>query len=410
MKVLYLDCFSGISGDMLLGAMLDLGLPLAGLQQALGSLMTDGATIAVDRVTRGGLAAAKFRLTENDGRSKGHGEDHHRAHDHGHRTVSEILSLIDCSSLSSRGRQTAAALFRRLAEVEAAMHQVPVEHVHLHEVGALDSIVDVVGAVYAFEWLAADRVVASPLNVGHGTVRAAHGVLPVPAPATAKLLEGVPIYASGPEMELVTPTGALLVTAYATEFGSLPQMRVERIGYGAGDRDPVGQPNVLRAMQGTAEDGTGLERVVVIECEIDDMNPQIFGLVMDRLLAAGALDVYYVPVQMKKNRPATLITVIARPQDRDPLAAIVFRETTTIGLRYQELDRERLDRESVTVETPLGPVRIKVARRHGEVMNEAPEFDDCVRLARERQLPVKDVLALAMKAYLEAHPAPRTGH
>jgi uncharacterized protein (DUF111 family) len=204
-------------------------------------------------------------------------------------------------------------------------------------------------------------------------------------------------------MELVTPTGALLVTAYAAEFGSLPPMRVDRIGYGAGDRDPAGQPNVLRAMLGTSEARAELERVTVVECEIDDMNPQIFGIVMERLLAAGALDVYYAPVQMKKNRPATLVTVIARPPDRDAIASILFRETTTLGLRYQELDRERLDRESVVAETALGPVRIKVARRHGEVMNAAPEFDDCVRLARERRVPVKDVQALAMKAYLEQH-------
>jgi uncharacterized protein (TIGR00299 family) protein len=401
MKLLYLDCFSGISGDMTLGALLDLGLPFDELRQALGSLMIEGWEIGVERVVRGGIAASKFNVFEPRGSSPAAHAGQAGSHGHGHRTLAEITRLIEQSALSADGRRKAATLFRRLAEVEAGIHQMPVEQVHLHEVGAVDSIVDIVGAVFAFEWLAPDRVVVSPLNVGRGTVRMAHGVLPVPAPATAQLLQGVPIYASGPEMEMVTPTGALIVTAYAQQFGSLPAMRVERIGYGAGDHDPDGQPNVLRAMLGTAEAPVTVERVLVIECEIDDMNPQIFGVVMDRLLAAGALDVYYAPVQMKKNRPATLVTVIARPADRDALAGILFRETTTIGLRYQELDRERLDRESMSVETALGAVRIKIARRGGVVMNAAPEFDDCVRLARERQMPVKDVQAMAMKAYLD---------
>ncbi len=396
MKLLYLDCFSGISGDMTLGALLDLGLPIEELRRALGSVTPESGQIAVERVIRGGISASKFRLLDVSPNG-----DH--VHEHGHRTLAEITRLIEQSALPPEGRKKAATLFRRLAEVEAEIHQTSIERVHLHEVGALDSIVDIVGAVFAFEWLGADRVVASPLNVGRGTVKTAHGMLPVPAPATAKLLEGVPIYASGPEMELVTPTGALLATAYAQEFGPLPPVRLERIGYGAGDRDPGGQPNVLRAMLGSADRPADLERVLVVECEIDDMNPQIFGVVMEQLLAAGALDVYYAPVQMKKNRPATLVTVIGRPADRDALAGILFRETTTIGLRYQELDRERLERESVSVDTAFGSVRMKVARRHGTVVNASPEFDDCVRLARERQVPVKDVQALAMKAYLETN-------
>jgi len=392
MKLLYLDCFSGISGDMILGAMLDLGLPIDALRQALGSLAVDLCEVGVERVMRGGIVASKFTVVERGA---------HDTHGHAHRTPAQITRLIQQSALSGEGRTRAIALFHRLAEVEASVHGMSIEEVHLHEVGALDSIVDIVGAVFAFEWLAPERVIVSPLNVGRGTVRTAHGTLPVPAPATARLLQGVPIYASGPEMELVTPTGALLATAYAREFGALPAMRVERIGYGAGDRNPDGHPNVLRAMAGTSEAAANFERVLVIACEIDDMNPQIFGLVMDRLLAAGALDVYYAPVQMKKSRPATLVTVIARPADRETLAGILFRETTTLGLRYQELDRERLDRESVSVETPAGTVRMKVARRGGVVMNAAPEFDDCVRLARERQLAVKDVQAMAMKAYLD---------
>jgi len=392
MKLLYLDCFSGVSGDMLLGALLDLGVPLEDLRRALGWLAVEGHQVDVDRVARGGIAAAKFRFVQRG---------HARAQERNHRTLAETIDLIERSALSPGARARAVGLLRRLAEVEASVHQVPVEQVHLHEVGALDSIVDIAGAVFAFEWLAPERIVASALNVGRGSVRTAHGMLPVPAPATAKLLEGVPIYSNGPEMEMVTPTGALLVTAYAQQFGPLPAMRLARIGCGAGDRDPAGRPNVLRAMLGEADAETSVEAVLVVQCEIDDMNPQIFGPLMDQLLAAGALDVYYAPIQMKKNRPATLVTVIGRPADREVLAGILFRETTTLGLRYQEMTRERLDRESIVVDTPLGPVRVKVARRQGRVVNAAPEFDDCVRLARERQVSIKDVQAIAMKAYLE---------
>jgi len=447
MKLLYFDCFSGVSGDMILGALLDLGLPLEDLRRALGGLAIEGCEIGVDRVTRGSIAAAKFRVVQHGhrrghkqqasgvrsgapdaaaalgtpspksevarprtegrcpksdvGRPNSRAEADRRAHDHDHRTLAEMVDLIERSGLSQGARARAVALFRRLAEVEASVHEVPVEQVHLHEVGALDSIVDIVGTVFALEWLAPERIVASALNVGCGSVRTAHGMLPVPAPATAKLLEGVPIYSSGPEMEMVTPTGALLVTAYAQEFGPLPAMRLARIGYGAGDRDPAGRANVLRAMLGDADAQTTVERVLVAECEIDDMNPQIFGALMEQLLAAGALDVYYAPIQMKKNRPATLVTVIGRPADHEALAGILFRETTTIGLRYQEMNRERLDRESIVVETPLGPVRLKLARRQGRVVNAVPEFDDCARLARERQVSIKDVQAIAMKAYLD---------
>jgi uncharacterized protein (TIGR00299 family) protein len=404
MRTLYLDCYSGVSGDMLLGALLDLGVPIAELRGALGSLAIEGCEVSVGRVLRGGIAAAKFTVTERP-----HDHPHHHDHDdvaqpgphHGHRTLEEIVALIDGSALSPGGRTRAVELFRRLAQVEAGIHQMPVEQVHLHEVGALDSIVDIVGAVFALEWLAADRVVSSPLNVGSGTVHTAHGVLPVPAPATAALLTGVPIYASGPAMELVTPTGALLVTAFATSYGPLPAMRLDRIGYGAGDRDPGTHANVLRVFLGESEGQASLETVVVIECEIDDMNPQNFGTALERLQAAGALDVYYTPIQMKKNRPGVLVTVLCTASTREVLAGILFRETTTIGLRYQEMTRECLDRESLAVETPLGPVRFKIARRRGQVVNASPEFEDCLRLSRERQVPLKDVQALATKAYLD---------
>jgi len=279
---------------------------------------------------------------------------------------------------------------------------MPVDRVHLHEVGAVDSIIDIVGAVFGMEWLGATDIMASPLNVGGGTVRCAHGVFPVPAPATARLLQGVPIYAGGVARELTTPTGALLVTGYATSFGPLPQMTLASIGYGAGDGDFRDHPNVLRLLVGERAGQHGAERIVTIECEIDDMNPQLFGPLMDSLQAAGALDVYYAAVQMKKNRPGVLVTVLAPPDRRDAISGVLFTETTTIGVRYAEVSRERLARDTQTIETPIGPIRFKVARRNGTVMNAAPEFDDCARIAAERRLPIKTVQALAVKAWLDS--------
>ncbi len=406
-KILYFDCFSGASGDMVLGALLDAGLPLADLEAALGSLMIPGYRLSADHVLRSGLSATKFRLIEPEGpgdpHDHGHGPGHGHAHPHhGHRSLSDIVALIERSSLDADSRARAIALFRRLAEVEAGIHQMPVERVHLHEVGALDSIIDIVGAVFGLQWFGADRIVSSPLNVGGGTVHSAHGVFPVPAPATLRLLEGVPVYSSGVQMETVTPTGALLVAGHAAEFGPMPAMRVERVGYGAGDRDLPGTPNVLRVIVGHDDAVAHAERVVVVECEIDDMNPQIYGVLMEKLHAAGALEVFYTAVQMKKNRPGTLLTVVAPPDLRDVLTGIVFRETTTIGLRYQELLRACLDREIVVVETPVGPVRFKIARRGGEVLNASPEFEDCARAAAERSLPVKQVLGLAVQAYWQS--------
>lgn len=394
-NTLYFDCFSGASGDMMLGALLDLGVPVDALRAALGGLGVDPASMSVTRVSRAGVSATKVRVVEPHDQAP----DHHR-----HRSLAEIAGLIDRSGLSAAGKARAKALFRRLAAVEADIHQMPVEQVHLHEVGALDSIVDIVGTVFAMEWLGVGDVAASPLNLGSGTVECAHGTFPVPAPATARLLTGVPVYSSGTPGELVTPTGALLVTGYAASFGPLPPMRIERVGYGAGDRDLRGVPNVLRAFLGERLDARGPSRAVVLEFEVDDMNPQIFGALMDRLYAAGALEVFYAPVQMKKNRPGTLVTIVAPPEHREALSTVVFRETTTIGVRYQEVERECLAREVCAVETPVGRVRFKVARRDGVVVNAAPEFEDCVRAAGERGLPVKEVQAIAMKAYLDAAP------
>jgi pyridinium-3,5-bisthiocarboxylic acid mononucleotide nickel chelatase len=433
MTILYFDCFSGISGDMLLGALLDAGLPLDELRRALGSLTIPGCDVAAEKVSRAGIAATKFHVVQElDGPAAqgpsfrhDHGPGHHQ---HGpndghvlgsagsdpgpgpamahrpHRSLPEIFALIETSALSAAGRARARGLFMRLAEAEAAIHQMPVDRVHLHEVGALDSIVDIVGAVFALEWLAPDEIVCSPLNVGGGMVDSAHGRLPVPAPATVTLLGNAPIYSSGQPEELVTPTGALLATSYASRFGSLPPMRVTRVGYGAGERNPPSTPNVLRVLYGdavAANADAGGQLVTLLEFEVDDMNPQIFGPLMDALYAAGALEVFYVPVQMKKNRPGTLATIVARPADRARLSAIVFRETTTIGLRYQDVRRECLEREVREIQTPIGAVRFKISSRDGRVLNAAPEFDDCARLARERGLSIKDVQAIAAKAYLD---------
>jgi uncharacterized protein (TIGR00299 family) protein len=393
----YLDCFSGASGDMMLGALLDLGLPLDALRAGLGSLAIEYGDVAADRVSRAGVASTKFRLVEKDAAPTA------EAGSHRHHHLKHIVAAIRRSSLSATGQDRAVHLFERLAEAEAAIHGTPIERVHLHEVGALDSIIDIVGAVFGFEWFGIDDVVSSPLNVGGGTVKCAHGVFPVPAPATARLLRNVPVYGNGTS-ELVTPTGALLVTGYARSFGPMPPMRVDRIGYGAGDRDPKDTPNVLRVFRGDRADAAAGDRVVQIECEIDDMSPQLFGPLMDHLAEAGALDVLYSAVQMKKNRPGTLVTVIAPPSRREAIAGVLFSHSTTIGVRYQEMQRDTLDRQMRTIDTPLGAVRFKVASRDGRVLNAAPEFEDCARIAGERGLPIKEVQAIATRAWLEAAP------
>jgi pyridinium-3,5-bisthiocarboxylic acid mononucleotide nickel chelatase len=403
--MLYLDCFSGASGDMILGALIDLGLPLDALKGALGSLAIEYGDVTVERVLRAGVSATKFRLMEHPPSPlRGFGEagaaEASTAAPHKHHHFKHIVAGIRRSALSVEGQDRAAHLFERLAEAEAAIHDTPIERVHLHEVGALDSIIDIVGTVYGFEWFGIEDVMSSPLNVGGGTVRCAHGVFPVPAPATARLLAGIPVYSDG-QSELVTPTGALLVTAYAKQFGPLPAMSIEQIAYGAGDRDPKERPNVLRMLRGRRDGPTAHERIVKLESEIDDMNPQLFGPLMDALHAAGALDVFYTPVQMKKGRPGTLVTIIAPPERRPALTDILFRESTTIGVRYEEMSRTRLERSIESVDTPYGAIRFKIARRGGEELNAAPEFDDCARLAAERGVSIKTVQAAAIKARLD---------
>jgi uncharacterized protein (TIGR00299 family) protein len=435
-RVMYFDCFAGAAGDMVLGALLDAGLPLAELQRALGSLGV-GHDLTATKVLRAGINATHVALVagaghdvdhrhsdQRDRSHHGHSHHHHhhhhdhdhhhhdhghsghaQPHSHGHRSLAEITHLIGQSALSPAGRERAVALFRRIGEAEAAIHNMSIDEVHLHEVGAVDSIVDIVGAVFAFEWFGIDDIVASPLNLGAGTVEIAHGVFPVPAPATLRLLAGVPVYSSGIQAELVTPTGALLISSYARAFGPLPSMTVDRIGYGAGTRDLGKVPNVLRVVIGeraTASVATdGAEAIVQLQCEIDDMSPQLFGPVSDRLFTAGALDVFLTPAQMKKGRPGTLLTILAPPEKRAAICDLVFRETTTLGVRFQDVWRETLDRKWVDVKIAGGTVRIKVATRNGEVVNASPEFDDCLRIATATGRPVKLVQAEALRAYVK---------
>jgi uncharacterized protein (TIGR00299 family) protein len=399
-RILYFDCFAGAAGDMILGALLDAGLPFEELKRALGSLAVEGIDVSVERVVKTGVTAAKFRVHE--AHAVHNGADARPAHNHHH--LKHIFAAIDRAALSDSAKARAIKMFRRLGEAEAAIHNTSLDKVHLHEVGAIDSIIDIVGAAFAFEWFKAERVVVSPINVGGGMVKVAHGVFPVPAPATVALLKDAPVYSSGIQMETLTPTGALILTEYATAFGPVPPMKVDRVGYGAGDRELPDTPNVVRVIVGTTEAAPALHtsmKVAVMECEIDDMNPQIFGVLMDRLYAAGALEVFYSAIQMKKNRPGTLMTIVARPEHRDAMTEIVFRESTTIGIRHQELSRECLDREMVTVTTSAGPVRFKVASRDGRILNAQPEFEDLAKLSAERGIPIKELQALAHKAWLE---------
>ncbi len=385
---------------MLLGALVDLGLSLPDLRQELGKLHLPGYALESKRVHRSGLHATKVDVVVEPKAPSAQGHHHGHEHSHEHRGIREILALVDHSGLDPAVKDRASLLFRRLADVEAAMHGVPPEDVHFHEVGAVDSIVDVVGAVIGLHWLRADRFVSSPLNVGTGTVSMSHGTFPVPAPATARLVQGAPVYGLG-EGELLTPTGALLVTAFATSYGPLPLLQLEAVGHGAGSRDVPGRPNVLRLIVGEeagAATGDG-EAVLVLETEVEDASPQLLGALMDLLLAEGALDVYYTPIHMKKGRPGILITVLAKPKNRLALEETLFRETTTLGVRRQEWLRTVLDREFVTVGTAYGDVRVKVGRRDGRVYNAQPEWADCEKAASACGAPVKEVWAAAFAAY-----------
>jgi len=392
MKAAYFDCFSGISGDMTLGALVDAGCPIELLRSKLQGLQVPGWEISSEKVWKNGMAATYARVKTED--------------THKHRSLSTILGMIGKSELDSEVKERASAIFSRLGEAEAAVHDVPLEKIHFHEVGAVDAIVDIVGACIGFSELGIERFLCSPLNVGGGTVKMAHGILPVPAPATARLLLGKPTYSNGVQRELVTPTGAAIVATLCESFGPQPAMTVSAIGYGAGTIDLEGQPNVLRVMVGdtssTAVDAhSGTIRV--LEANLDDMNPQIFGYLLEKTLAAGALDVFATPAQMKKNRPGTLITILCKPEDEVKFQEMLFAETTTLGVRSHLVERRALPREWVKVATRFGEVRIKVSRVEGRVQHASPEFDDCRKLAEERKVPLHEVMEQAMLRFAEQH-------
>ncbi len=388
MKLAYFDCFSGISGDMTLGALVDAGCAVEHLRSELGGLQVPGWELTTEKVWKNGMAATYVNVKTED-LSK-------------HRSLGAILDILKKSQLEPMVRERAGTIFQKLGEAEARVHDVRLDEIHFHEVGAVDAIVDIVGACIGFHALGIGRFVCSALNVGGGTAKMAHGILPVPAPATANLLQGKPTYSNGVQKELVTPTGAAIVSTLCDSFGPQPPMTVSAIGYGAGTADLEGQPNVLRIMIGETAEKTiaGFdEEIAVIEANLDDMNPQIYGYFLEKALGAGALDVYTTPVQMKKNRPGTLLTVLCKPAETNALMSLIFAETTTFGTRTYRAQRRVLPREWVSVATEFGEVRIKVSRVNGRILHVAPEYDDCRKLAVEKNVPLQRVIAEAMRKY-----------
>jgi uncharacterized protein (TIGR00299 family) protein len=383
MRIAYFDCFSGASGDMILGSMIDAGLNPRLLKEELKKLRISTIRLNVKKVLKRGISATQVIV---EGRSE----------KRRHRNLKEMLRIIERSDLESTVKKKSTEVFQRIASVEGEIHQEPVEEIHFHEIGGLDSIVDIVGAVWGFGQMGIERLYVSNVNVGTGFVQCEHGTLPVPAPATLALMKGKPIYSWGVEKELLTPTGAALLTSLGTEFGKMPSMRVERIGYGAG-RDDFSHPNLLRLMIGTPSAISGKERVIVIETNIDDMNPQLYDYVMERLLGMEVQEVFLTPIIMKKNRPGTLLTVICPPGKLTSIIEFVLTETTTLGLRWHEEERERADREILTLRTRYGKIRFKLGRWEGKVVNLSPEYEDCKGLALKKRVPLKDVFEEAKR-------------
>src|SRR5581483_6979235 len=436
MRIAYLDCFSGISGDMFLGALIDAGVAPEIFERVVAALGV-GAKLEISRVNRSGITATKVdvivdgerdsprtsRTGVSDPHEHTHEHNHHsEIHDHSHshhhdsdhpksshhhgRGLIEIRDIIRKAELTESSKRTAIAIFEKLGTAEAKIHNTPIEKIHFHEVGAVDALVDITCAAVGAEALGVGEIVCSALNVGGGTVTCAHGTFPVPAPATVELLQDIPVFSSGLQAELVTPTGAAIVRTLATRFASFPEMKIKKAGYGAGTRDFTGHANVLRITVGeaafTLPANTSQETISVLEANLDDLNPQVFGYVMDRLLEAGALDVFGMPVQMKKNRPGTLLSVLAKPEDADKLAQIIFAETTTLGVRRRSENRHILARTWQTVSTQFGDVRIKIASLNGTVSSYAPEYEDCRRIAVQHRVPLKMVMQQAVQEYLQA--------
>src|SRR6266481_4023281 len=446
MRIAYLDCFSGISGDMFLGALIDAGVSLKLLEDTVKALDI-GARLEISKVVRAGISATKVDVYANGEKDLprevfwerqenvhanegGHEHDHHHhdefvwsrgsappqtgqspvttQHDRQHgRGLNEIRRIIEKATISSTAKATAIKIFETLGQAEAEIHNTSVDQVHFHEVGGVDAMVDIVCAAAGAESLAVEEWICSPLNMGSGTVKCAHGTLPVPAPATLKLLQDAPVYSSGPQVELVTPTGAAIVKTLSTRFASFPAMKIEKAGYGAGTRDFPEHPNVLRITVGEAEPteraNTSNDRIMVLEANLDDLSPQVLAYAMERLLAEGALDVFSVPVQMKKSRPGALLTVLAKMEDASRLTKTIFAETTTLGVRRREEQRQTLSRRWETVDTTWGPVRIKIANMNGSISNYAPEYEDCRTLAEAQHVPLRAVMQEAIQQYLRGN-------
>ena len=421
MRIGYLECFSGISGDMLLGALVDAGVPFAFLEETAAQLNV-GAHLEFRKVTRGGIAATKVEVITPDHPAPAPDHDHshseaghsHEEHSHAththapHRHLSSILDIIRAAPLTDRVKSRAIRAFELLGAAEAAIHSIPIEEVHFHEVGAVDTIVDIVCAAAGCEALGVDRWLASPLNVGSGTVVCQHGTLPVPAPATLALLGDAPIYAAGPAMERVTPTGASVLRMLEVCYEPLPAMRIKASGYGAGGRDTPGEPNLLRLLVGETDtkslQSEESQSIAIIETVIDDSSPQLLGYVSELLLESGAWDVYRASVQMKKGRTGVQLSVLCSPNLVPALRDLIFRETTTIGLHWRIENRIALAREFRKIETPWGDVQIKIARwPSGKIANASPEYEDCRKIAAEHSLPLKQVMQQASQAYAALH-------
>ena len=388
MKTLFFDCFSGISGDMILGALIDAGLDIKELESELAKLNVPGYAISAEKTVRNGITGTKFSVNVSD-------------KEQGHRHLKDILGIIDGSTLDDEVKELSKQTFTRLAEVEAGIHGESIESVHFHEVGGLDSIVDIIGAFIGIKKLGIEAVYASKVHLGTGFVNSQHGKIPVPAPATLAMLKGVPVYSIGIRSELTTPTGAAILVTIARAFGDMPQMNVEQIGYGAGSRE-LEIPNLLRAYIGETESSSYIsENLVLIETNIDDMNPQIFDHVSNLLFEKGSLDVFMTPIQMKKNRPATMLSVLTSPEKLDDALSTIFAETTTLGVRINRLERVCLDREFLSVETDYGPIKVKVSRSGDRVLNIAPEYEECRAAALKQGVPLKDVYDEAKRAARE---------
>lgn len=397
MKTLYFDCFAGASGDMILGAMIAAGVEPEAFRRQLSLLGVQGYAIDFETVDRAGISATYARVQT--------------AHEHAHRHLSDVLKIINESRLSDNVKDRSAKIFSRLAEAEAHVHNVPVEQVHFHEVGALDAVIDVVGAAICFELLSIERFVSSALHVGSGTVDMEHGRFPVPPPAVAELLKGVPFYSTDIVGELVTPTGAAIITTVCTAYGSIPPMKLEHTGYGAATREYEKFPNALRVLIGEQERtsaqpslGPASEELWMIETNMDDVSPQILGHVMERAFSLGALDCYFTAVQMKKNRPGVLLSILCREEQRITLDELLFSETTTLGVRAYKVTRRALERRIVTVETQYGPIDVKVAQLNGHIIKEMPEFEQCREAARKADVPlriVEEAVRNAFKASLK---------